>query len=131
MNCITPGFPVYHQLPELTQTHVHQVSNAIQKSHPAISFLTCLQSLPASGSFLVSQFFTSGGQSIKVSASASVLPMNVQDCISFRTDCFDLLAVQGTLNSPLQYHSSKASILWGSALFIVQLSHPYMVLEKP
>ena len=93
MNCIMPGFPVYHQLPELTQTHVHRVSNAIQKSHPAISFLYCLQSLPASGSFLVSQFFASGGQSIGVSESASVLPMNIQDCISFRIDCLDLLAV--------------------------------------
>ena len=79
MDCSTPGFPVHHQLPELAQTHVHRVG------HPTISssvipFSSCLQSFPASGSFPVSQFFTSGGQSIGVSASASVLPKNTQDC---------------------------------------------------
>ena len=75
----TPGFPVHHQLPELAQTHVHQVGDAIQPSHPVIPFSSCLQSFPASGSFPMSQFFTSGGQSIGVSASASVLPMNIKD----------------------------------------------------
>ena len=73
MDCSMPGFPVHHQLPELTQTHVHCVSDAIQ------SFSSHLQSFPASGSFQMSQFFTSGGQSIGVSALASVLPMNIQD----------------------------------------------------
>ena len=76
----------------------------------------------------MSQLFTSGGQSIGVSASASVLPMNTQD--SFRMDWLDLLAVQGTLKSLLQHHSSKASILWHSAFFIVQLSHPYITTGK-
>ena len=76
----------------------------------------------------MSQLFTSGGQSIGVSASASVLPMNIQD--RFRIDWLDLLAVQGTLKSLLQHHSSKASILWCSAFFIVQLSHPYMTTGK-
>ena len=71
-----------------------------------VPFSSCLQSFPASGSFPMSQFFSSGGQSI--GASASVLPMNIQD---FRIDWFDLLAVQGTLKSLLQHHSSKASIL--------------------
>ena len=100
--------------------------------HPTISssvvpFSFCLQSFPASGSFPMSQFFTSGGQSIWASASASVLPKNIQDFrISFSIDWFDLLAVQGTLKTLLQKHSSKASILWHSAFFIVQLSHPYM-----
>ena len=75
----------------------------------------------------MSQFFASGGQSIGVSASASVLPMNIQ---SFRMDWLDLLAVQGTLKSLLQHHSSKASILQGSAFFTVQLSHPYMNTRK-
>ena len=75
----------------------------------------------------MSQFFTTGGQSIGVSASASVLPMNIQD---FRMDWLDLLAVQGTLKSLLQHHSSKASILQRSAIFIVQLSHPYMTTGK-
>ena len=71
----------------------------------------------------MSQFFTSGGQSIGVSASTSVLPMNTQDWL-------DLLAVQGTLKSLLQHHSSKASVLLCSAFFIVQLSHPYMTTGK-
>ena len=78
----------------------------------------------------MSQFFTLGGQSIGVSASASVLPMNIQDGISFRMDWLDLLAVQGTLKSLLQHHSSKAAILWHSAFFIVHLSHPYMTTGK-
>ena len=76
----------------------------------------------------MSQFFASGGQNIGVSASASVLPMNIQ--VSFRMNWFDLLAVQGTLKSLLQHHGSKASILWHSVLFMVQLSHPYMTTGK-
>ena len=75
----TPWTPVHHQLLESTQTHVHWVSDAIQPSHPVIPFSSCLQSLPASGSLPMSQFFISGGQSIGVSASTSVLPMNTQD----------------------------------------------------
>ena len=78
MNRSTPGLPVHHQLPESTQTHVHQVSDAIQPSHP-LSFSSCPQFFPASGSFQMSQLFASGGQSIGVSASTSVLPMNTQD----------------------------------------------------
>ena len=101
--------------------------------HPTISssvvpFSSCLQSFPASGSFPRSQFFVWGGQSIGVSASASVFPMNIQD--SFPLGWLDLLAVQGTLKSLLQHHSSKASILQCSAFFIVQLSHPYMTTGK-
>ena len=80
MDCSTPGLPVHHQLPDFTQTHVHWVSDAIQPSHPLSSpFSSCLQSFPASGSFPMSPVFTSGGQSIGVSASSSVLPMNIQD----------------------------------------------------
>ena len=71
-----------------------------------------------------------GTKVLGVSASASVLPMNIQDLISFRIDCLDLLAVQGTLKSLFQNHSSKASILWCSAFFIVQLSHSYMAARK-
>ena len=78
MDYSTPGFPAHHQLPELTQTHVHRVGDAIQPSHPLSSpFSSCLQSFTASESFPRSQFFTAGGQSI--GASASVLPMNIQD----------------------------------------------------
>ena len=99
--------------------------------HPAISssvipFSSFPQSCPASGSFPVSQFFTSGGQSVGASASTSVLPMK----ISFRIDWFVLLAFQGILKSLLQHHSSKASILQCSAFFMVQLSHPYMTTGK-
>ena len=99
-----------------------------QWCHPAISssvipFSSCTQSLPASGSYPMSQLFSWGGQSIGVSAIASVLPMNTQDWS-------DLLAVQGTLKSLLQHHSSKASILQRSAFFTVQISHPYMTTEK-
>ena len=79
--------------------------------------------------FQMSQFFASDGQSIGVSASASVLPMHY-GLISFRMDWLDLPAVQGTLKSLLQHHSSKASVLQHSALFIVQLSHPYMTTGK-
>ena len=102
-----------------------------QWCHPTISssvipFSSCLQSFPASGSFQMSQFFASGGESIGVSVSTSVLLMNIQDI-----DWFDLLADQGTLKSLLQHHSSKASILRCSALiFMVQLSRLYMTTGK-
>jgi len=123
MGSSVSGFPVHHQLPEPTQTHVHHVSDAIQPSHPLLSPSPPAFNLSQHQSFLRSQFFASGGQSIGVSASTSVLPMNIQDWL-------DLLAVQETLKSLLQHHSSKASIL-GSAFFIVQLSHPYMTTGKP
>ena len=103
--------------------------------HPTISssvvpFYSCLQSFLASASFPMSQFFTSGGQSIGVSAS-SLSPSNeYSGLISLRIDWLDHLAVQGTLKSLLQHHSSKASILCHSAFFIVQLSHPYMTTGK-
>ena len=76
MDCSTPGFLVYHQLPKLAQTQAHWISDAIQLSHP---LLLPPSSFPASGSFQMSQFFTSGDQIIGVSASTSVLPMNIQD----------------------------------------------------
>ena len=75
----TPGLSVHHQFPEFTQTHVHWVSDAIQQSHPVVPFSSFPQSLPASGSFQMSQLFASGGQNIGVSASTSVFPMNTQD----------------------------------------------------
>ena len=79
MNCSMPGLPVHHQLPEFTQTHVHWVGDAIWLFHPVIPFSSCPQSSPASGSFQMSHLFSSGGQSIRASASASVLPMNIQN----------------------------------------------------
>ena len=255
MDCSTPGLPVHRQFPEFTQTQVHWVGDAIQPSHPLSSLSSHLQSFPALRSFPMSQFVTSGGQSIGVSVSPSVISMNIQDwfplgwtgwislqskglsrvcssttvqsinssalsfldsptlydpmdcsmpglpvhcqfleftqthvhwvgdaiqpshllsspsppafnlsqhhslfhwvsslhqvakllefsfnisssneysgLISFRMHWLDLLAVQGTLKSLLQHHSSKASILWHSAVFIGQLSHPYMTPGKP
>ena len=103
--------------------------------HPTISssvlpFSSRLQSFPAWGSFLMSRFFTSGGQSTG-SSSFSISPSNeYSGLISFRMDWLDLLAVQGTLKSLLQHHGSKPSILRHSAFFIVQLSHPYMTTGK-
>ena len=79
IDCSMPGFPVHHQLPELAQTHVHRVSDPSNHLIHIVPFSSCLQASPASWSFQMSQFLTSGGQSIGVSTSASVLPMNIQD----------------------------------------------------
>ena len=80
MDCNMPGLPDHHQLPEFTQTHVHWEGDAIQPSpHSVVPFSSCLQSFPTLGSFKRSQLFASGGQSIGVSASAAVLPVNIQD----------------------------------------------------
>ena len=133
MNHSAPGIPVHHQLPESTQTHVHRVSDAIQPSHPLSS-----PSPPAPS--------PSQHQSLRVFSKESTLRMrwskywsftfSIIPCkehpglIFFRMDWLDLLAVQGTLKSLLQQHSSKASILQHSAFFTVQLSHPYMTTGK-
>ena len=101
-------------------------------SSSVVHFSSCLQYFLASGSFPLSQLFTSGGQSIGVSASTSVLPMNTQDWAPLGwTDWLDLLAVQGTLKSFLQHYSSKGSLLQCSAFFMVQVSYPYILQEKP
>ena len=101
--------------------------------HPAISssvaLFSCPQFLPASGSFPMSQLFTWDSQSIGVSALAAVLPVNIQDWSPLE-GLVGFLAVQGTLKSLLQHHSSKASILQRSAFFAVQLSNPYMTTGK-
>ena len=126
-----PGFPVLYHLPEFAQTHVHWLSDAIQTSHPIIPFFSCLESFPASGSFPMSWLFSSGGQSIGVSASRYYQSFQeYAGLISFRMDWFDLPAVQGTLKSLLQHYSSKASILQCSAFFMVQLSNPYTTTGK-
>ena len=130
-DCSTPGFPVNHQLPKLAQTHVHPVDDAIQPSHSLLSpSLTAFNLIQHQGSFQMSQFFTLGGQSTRVSASNECLSNEYSGLISLRTDWFNHLAVQGTLTCLLQYHSSKASILWHSAFFTVQLSHPCMTTGK-
>ena len=129
MDCSKPGLPVHHQLPELVQTHVHRVSDAIQPSHFLIPFSSCLQSSPASGSFPMSQFFTSGGQSIGVSASASVLPMNIQDWFPLGWTSWISLQSKGLLrvfsNTIVQKHQffSAQLSLWSN-------SHSNMTIGK-
>ena len=130
MNCITPGLPVHHQLPEFTQTHVHWVGDAIQPSHPLCPLLLLPPIFPR-----VRVFSNESALRIRWpkhwSFSFNISPSNEHPgLISFKTDWWDLLAVQGTLKSLLQHHSSKASILHHSAFFIVQLSHPYMTTGK-
>ena len=130
LDCSTPGFPVHCQLPELAQIHVHQVGDVIQPSHPLL--------FPSPPAFNLSQrpgLFQWVSSSHKL---AKVLELQLRispfseysGLISFRIDQLDLLAVQGTLKSLLQHHSSKASILQKSAFFKVQLSHPYMITGK-
>ena len=121
MNRSTPGLPVHHQLPESTQTHVHWVGDAIQPSHPVIPFSFWLQSFPASGSFPVSQFFTSGGQKCWSFSFSICLP--IQDWFPLGLTDLGRLRVQGTLKSLLQHHSSNASVLPCSDFFMVQISH--------
>ena len=135
-----PGFSVHQQLLELTQTHVYQVSYAIQPSHPLASPSPAFNLSQHPGLF---QWVSSSHQVAKVlelqlqhqsfqwSFSLSISPYNkYSGLISFRIDWFDLLSIQGTLKSLLQHHSSKASILWHSAFLRVQLSHPYMTTGK-
>ena len=132
MNCSIPGLPVHHQLPEFTQTHVYWSGDAIQPSQAPFSF--CLPSFPASGneSVLFSNESVLHIRWTKYwSFSFSTSPSNeYSGLISFWIDWLDLLAVQGTLKSLFQHHSSKASILWHSAFFILQLLHPHMTTGK-
>ena len=123
--CPSPTPGAYSNSCPLSPWHHPTISSSISPSPPAF------KSFPASRSFQMSQFFSTGGQSIGVSASTSALPMNIQDNeYSFRMDWLDLLAVQGTLKSFLQHRSSKASILQCSAFCIVWLSHLYMTTGK-
>ena len=130
MNRSTPGLPVYHQLPESTQTHVHWVSDAIQPSHP-LSPLLLLPPIPPSIRVFSNESTLCMRSPKYWSFSFSLSPSNEHPgMISFRMDWLDLLAVQGTLKSLLQHQSSKASILQHSAFFTVQVSHPYMTTGK-
>ena len=130
MNHSMPGLPVDHQLPEFTQTHVHQVGDAIQPSHPLLSLLL-LPPIPPSFRVFSNESTFHMRWPKYWSLSFNISPSNEHSgLISFRMDWLDLLVVQGTLKSLLQHHSSKASILWCSAFFTVQLSHPYMTTGK-
>ena len=124
MNHSTPGPSVHHQFPEFTQTHVHQVGDAIQPSHP-------LSSPPPPALSLSNESALSIRWPKYWSFSFNNSPSNEHPgLVSFRMDWLDLLAVQGTLKSLLQHHTSKASIRRRSAFFIVQLSHPYVTTGK-
>ena len=130
MDCSTPGFPIHHQPSELAQTHVHWVSDAIQPFHPLSSPSPALNLSQHQG------FSNESALCIRWpkywSFSFKVSPSNEHPgLISFRMDWLSLLAVQGTLKSLLQHHSSESSILQCLAFFVVQLSHPYMTTGKP
>ena len=132
MDCSTPSLPVHHQLLESTQTHVHWVGDAIQPSHPLFCPLLLLPSIFTS----IRDFSNESVLCIRWpkywSFSFSISPSNeYSGLISFIMDWLDLLAVQGTLKSLHQHHRSKATILWHSAFFIVQFSHPYMLTRWP
>ena len=125
-----PGLSVHHQLLEFTQTHIHRVSDAIQPSHPLSS-----PSPPALNLSRIRVILSESALYMRWpkywSFNFNISPTNEHPgLISFRMDWLNLLAVQGTVRSLLQRHSSKASILQLSAFFIVQLSHPYMTTGK-
>ena len=128
MDYSMPGFPVHHQLPKLAQTHVHQLSDAIQSSH-----LLSSPSPPAFNLFQHQGLFKRVSSLYQVANIFELQLPSFQRIFRtdfFRIDWLDLLAVQATLKSLLQHHSLKASVLWHSAFFIVQLSHPYMSTGK-
>ena len=131
MDCSMPGFHILHSLPEFAQIHIHWVGDAIQPSHPL--------SPPSPPAFNLSHhqglvqwvsFSQQVAKLLEIQLQHQSFQCIYSGLISFGIDCFALLAVQGILKSLLQHHSSKASALWHSAFFMVQLSHPYMTAEK-
>ena len=127
MNRSTPGLPVHHQFPEFTQTHGHRVHVAIQPSHP----LLLLPAIPPSIKVFSNESTFCMRWPKYWSFSLSIISSKeIPGLISFRMDCLNLLAVQGTLKTLLQHHISKASILQCSVFFTVQLSYPYMTTGK-
>ena len=130
MDCGMPGFPVHHQLPELAHAHFHQVGDAIQPSYPLSSLSPPTFSLCQHQDLF--QWVSSSYQMAKV-LELQLQHQSLQWIFridSFRIDWFDLLAVQGTLKSLLQHHSSEASVLWRSAFFMIQILHPCMTAGK-
>ena len=127
MDCSMPGFPVHHQHPELAQTHIHQVGDAIQPSHPLCPLLLLFSIFPSIGVFSNESVLRMRRPKFW-SFSFNINPSNEYSrLISFRMDWLDLLTVQGTLKSLLQHHSSKASILWCSVFF---LEFPHSSVSK-
>ena len=129
MDCSTAGFPVFHYLPEFAQTHIHWVSDAIQPFCPLSLPLPVPSIFP--GIKIFSQWVCSFNQVTKVLEFQHQSFQWTLRIDFFRTDWFDLLAVQETLKDLLQHHSLKASILQHSAFFMVQFSYPYMTIGKP
>ena len=138
MDCSMPGLPVHHQLLEITQNHVHWVSDAIQISisSSVIPFSFCLQSFPTSGSFLMSQFFASGGRSL--GASASILPTNIQGWFPLRlTGLISLLSkglsrvFSNTTGQKHQFFSAQPSLWSNSHIHTWQLEKPQFWLDGP
>ena len=130
MDCSMPGLPVHHQLPEFAQIHVHRVGDAIKPSHP-LSSPCLLPPIPPSIRVFSNESTLHMRWPKYWSFSFSISPSNEYlGLISFRIHWLVLCAVQVTLKSLLQHHTSKASILWPSAFFIIQLSHPYMTTGK-
>ena len=127
--------PLSSTIPEFAQIHVHWVSDANQPSHllslPSSAFFSCPPSFPPSTSFPMSWLFASGGQSIGDSASATVIPMNIQDWFLLGLTGGIFLLSKGFFKSLLQHHYLKVSVLWHSAFFIIQLSHIFMSTGKP
>ena len=132
MDCSTPGFPLHHQLPKLIQTHVHWVRDAHPNiSYSALPFSSCPQSFPASGSFKMNQFFTSGGQSIGGSDSASVFPMNIQDWFPLGWTGWISLQSKG-LSRIFSNITVQKNQFFGSQLSFQFNSHIHTwLLEKP
>ena len=130
----TPGLPVHHQLPEFTQTHVHRVGDAIQPSHPVVSFSSCPQSLPASGSFPMSQLFAWGGQSTGVSALASFLPKNWAIREALKTENNHLQNSDLSVASDENQDGSKPGSFWYSTLYFfigIHLEFPAVITPTP
>ena len=130
IDCSIPGILVHNELPELTQTHVHWVGDAIQPSHPLLPILLLPSIIPSirvfsNVSVLHIRLPKNWSFSFNISSSSEYSGL-----ISFRMDWLDILAIQWTLKSLLQHHSSKATILWCSAFFIVKLSNSYMTTGK-
>ena len=130
MNCSMPSLPVHHHLLKITQTHIHQVRDSIQPSHPLLP-LFLLPLIPPSIRVFSNESTLRMRWPKYWSFSFSIIPSKEHPgLISFRMDWMDILAVHGTHKSLLQHHSSKASILQHSAFFTVQLLHPYMTTGK-
>ena len=130
MNHSMPGLPVHHQLLEFTQTHVHRVGDAIQPSHPLSSPFPLAPNPSQIRVFSNESTILMRWPKYWSFSFSIILSKEHPRLISFRMDWLDLLAVQGTLKSLLQHHSSKASILRRSAFFIVQRLHSYITSEK-